>query len=68
MFVNFIYSMTCDKYGKSLYDLDDDFNMYISIAKNAEYSLPSYIIQNFIFKDYRVKKSKFPKKSYYSLK
>jgi hypothetical protein len=68
LFVNFIYSMTCDKYGKSLYELDDDFNMYISIAKDAEYSLPSYIIQNFIFKDYRVKKSKFPKKSYYCLK
>mgnify|MGYP001384320394 CR=1 FL=1 len=60
--------MTCDKYGRSLYDLNDDFDMYINIAKRAEFSLPTYIIQNWIFKDYRVKKNKFPKKSYYSLK
>jgi len=65
--INLIYNMTCDKYGKSLYDLDDDFDMYISIAKKAEFALPTYILQNFIFKDYRVKKKNFPKKSYYTL-
>ena len=67
LIINFIYNMTCDKYGNSLYDLDDDFDMYISIAKKAEFALPTYIIQNFIFKEYRVKKKKFPKKSYYTL-
>ena len=65
--INLIYNMTCDKYGKSLYDLDDDFDMYISIARKAEFALPTYIIQNFLFKEYRVKKKNFPKKSYYTL-
>jgi hypothetical protein len=46
--------------------MDDDFNMYISIAKYAKNSLPKQIIQNIIFNEYRIKKKNFPKKSYYS--
>ena len=64
-FVNFIYSMTLTEDCDSLYDMDDDFNMYISIAKYAKNSLPKQIIQNIIFNDYRIKKKNFPKKSYY---
>ena len=66
-FVDFIYNMTLTENGNSLYDLEDDFNMYISIAKYANNSLPRNIIQNIIFNQYRVKKKNFPKKSYYTL-
>jgi hypothetical protein len=65
-FIDFIYNMTLTKECESLYDLDDDFNMYISIAKYACNSLPKNIIQNIIFNKYRIKKKDFPKKSYYS--
>ena len=66
-FVDFIRNMTIDNRGESLANLDDDFNMYISISKRASNSLPSKIIQNYIFNEYRVKKKSFPKKFYYSL-
>ena len=46
--------MTIDNQGDSLADLDDDFNMYISISKRASNSLPSEIIQN-----YNATKSRF---------
>ena len=59
--------MTFDKYNKSLTELNDDFNMYISISKNACTSLPSKILQNWIFSQYKIKKKNFPKKSFYSL-
>ena len=64
---DFIYNMTFDKYNKSLTELNDDFNMYISISKNACTSLPSKILQNWIFSQYKIKKKNFPKKSFYSL-
>ena len=66
-FVDFLYNMTLTKDGNSLYDLDDNFNMYISISKYAANSLPKNIIQNIIFNPYRIKKKEFPKKSYYSV-
>ena len=59
--------MTLTKDGNSLYGLPDNFNMYISISKFASNALPKNIIQNIIFNQYRIKKSKFPKKSYYSI-
>ena len=66
-FVDFIYNMTLKEDGNSLYDLPDNFNMYISISKFASNSLPKNIIQNIIFNQYRIKKKQFPKKSYYSI-
>ena len=66
-FADFIYNMTLTKDGNSLYGLPDNFNMYISISKFASNALPKNIIQNIIFNQYRIKKSKFPKKSYYSI-
>ena len=39
--------------------------MYLSIAKYSNNSLPINIIQNDIFKEFRIKKKKFPKKLYY---
>ena len=65
--VDFIYNLTLTKEGKSLYDLNDDFNMYISIAKHAFNSNTMTVIQHYIFNEYRIKKKKFPKKLYYSL-
>lgn len=67
-FVNFIYNMTLTEKDESLFDLKDDFNMYISIAKKSCHCLPSDIIQNFIFKKYQIKKKHFPKKLFYSTK
>ena len=65
-FVDFIYNMTLTKNCESLYDLEDNFDMYILIAKYSSNSLPKNIIQNIIFNKYRVKKKNFPKKSFYS--
>ncbi len=65
-FIDFIYNMTLTKDCDSLYDLEDDFNMYIAISKYASNSLPKDIIQNIIFNKYRIKKKEFPKKSYFS--
>ena len=66
-FVDFIYNMTLTENGNSLFDLEDNFNMYISISKFAKNSLPKDIIQHIIFNPYRIKKKVFPKKSFYSV-
>ena len=66
-FVDFIINLTMDINGDSLSKLKDDFNMYVSISKYANNSLPRDIIQNYIFKNMRVKKKSFPKKLYYSV-
>lgn len=65
--LDFIYSMTIDSNEESLYDIYDDFDLYISIAKNANHSLPNLIIQNEIFSKYRVHKKLFPKKIFYHM-
>ena len=65
--LDFIYSMTIDCNDESLYDVYDDFDLYISIAKDANRALPSLIIQNEIFTKYRIHKKLFPKKLYYHL-
>ena len=49
------------------YLLKDDFSMYVSISKYANNALPKDIIQNYIFKNMRIKKKNFPKKLYYSV-
>ena len=66
-FIDFVYNMTLTNQCESLYDIEDDFNMYIAISKHASNALPKNIIQNIIFNNYRIKKKEFPKKSYYSL-
>ena len=62
--IKFIYSMTIDKYNNSFYDSDQDFQLYIDITNNANNSLPSKLILNDIFKKYRIKKNKLPRKYY----
>ena len=66
-FYDFLYDLTKDINDQSLFEQEDDFYMYINIAKYANNSLPIFVIQNELFNKYRVKKNKFPKKSYYSL-
>jgi len=65
-FVDFIYNMTLTENCESLYNLEDNFHMYISIAKYSSNALPKNIIQNIIFNKYRIKKKSFPKHSYYT--
>lgn len=55
-----------DKFNNHYCDMNDDFSLYINISKNARNSLPIDILNNKIFKEFRVKKNKFPHKSYYS--
>ena len=65
-FIDFLSNLTLNKDNVSLSKLDDNFDMYISIAKESNNALPKDIIQNFIFNNYRIKKKNFPKKLYYS--
>ena len=67
-FIDFIINLTMNEKGKSLSIMDDDFNMYITISKEANNALPVRVIQNYIFNNYRIKKKNFPKKSFYGLK
>lgn len=60
-------SLCSDKDGNNFRDMDDDFNLYISIARYANNSLPKETLKNKLFKRYRVPKKKFPRKSYYQL-
>ena len=64
--MNYLYSLTLGD-DVELYELEDNFDMYISIAKHANNALPIDIIQNDIFKKYRIKKKHFPKNFSYHL-
>ena len=64
--IDFLYSMTIGD-DVELYELEDNFDMYISIAKYSNNSLPLDIIQNDIFRKYRIKKKHFPKNFSYHL-
>ena len=66
-FIDFIHSLTLTNEGESLFDLEDDFDMYVSIAKYSSNALPSKVLQNYIFNAYKMKKKYFPKKLYYKL-
>jgi len=65
--IDFIKSLTLDVNDEYLYKLEDDFNMYIEIAKKSNRAKPSNVIQYQIFNKFRVKKKNFPKKTYYSV-
>ena len=65
-FIDFLHNMTLTKNGQCFLNVEDDFNLYIAISKYACNSLPKDIITNIIFEKYRIKKSKFPKKLYYT--
>ncbi len=59
--------MCTDRHGESFLDKDDDFQLYISIAKDAISALPIDIIDDPLFHSYRISKKRFPTKLYYSL-
>jgi len=65
--MSFLYKMCEDKNGDNFCEMEDNFNLYISIARDAVNSLPSIILDHKIFKGYTIKKKYFPRKSYYSL-
>ena len=65
--IDLMINMCNDSRGNNLCNMRDDFKLYMDIGKYACNSLPREIILHNIFKDYRVKKSVFPRKSYYTL-
>ena len=65
--LDFLIHMCDDDRGENFCNMRDDFKLYMDIAKYACNSLPREIILHNIFKDYRVTKSVFPRKSYYTL-
>ena len=65
--IDFLINMCNDKYGNNFCNMRDDFKLYMDIGKYACNSLPREIILHNIFKGYRVKKTVFPRKSYYTL-
>ena len=65
--IEFLGGLCLDPQGGSFCDMTDDFNLYVSIARRAMHSLPCVILQDPIFKVFRVKKNNFPRKSYYGL-
>tara|TARA_B110001469_G_C9533495_1_gene265152 strand:+ start:113 stop:877 length:765 start_codon:yes stop_codon:yes gene_type:complete len=65
--MDFLNGLCIDSNGSNFCDMDDDFDLYIAIARNANHSLPLDTLSNEIFKDYRVSKKHFPHKSYYTL-
>ena len=65
--LDFLIHMCDDNRGENFCNMKDDFKLYMDIAKHACNSLPREIILHNIFKDYRVKKNVFPRKSYYTL-
>ena len=65
--MNLLEKLCTDKNGENFCDKDDDFGLYICIAKDACHSLPKNVVENKIFKKYRIPKKQFPRKSYYQL-
>ena len=65
--MNLLNHMCTDKNGNNYCDMPDDFSLYINISKDAVNSLPIDILENNIFKNYRVTKKNFPLKSYYKI-
>jgi hypothetical protein len=65
--IDFFINLCDDGRDGNFCNMRDDFKLYMNIAKYACNSLPREIILHNIFKDYRVKKNVFPRKSYYTL-
>tara|TARA_B110000967_G_C18739008_1_gene486710 strand:+ start:148 stop:822 length:675 start_codon:yes stop_codon:yes gene_type:complete len=65
--INFLNKMSQNHLGMSFCDMNDDFNLYKSIAREACNCLPREIILQNIFKEYRIKKKLFPRKSFYTV-
>jgi len=66
-FLDFLKYLVTDKNGLRLDNEDDNFDMYIKISRDAKNTLPSEVIINPFFHEFRVKKKQFPKTTYYSV-
>jgi len=65
--ISFLENLCKDRDGESFCEMTDDFNLYVSIARNACNSLPRNVIDDPLFRGYRIHKKRFPKKSFYTL-
>ena len=66
-FLDFLKYLVTDKNGQRLDKEDDNFDLYINISRKAKNTLPREVIVNKFFHEYRVKKTHFPKSTYYSV-
>ena len=66
-FLDFLKYLATDKDGIRLDKEDDNFNLYVKIARDAKNSLPRDVIVYPFFHEFRVKKNHFPKSTYYSV-
>jgi hypothetical protein len=66
-FIMFLHKICINRLDMSFCNMSDDFNLYKSIARDACNCLPREIIMNDIFKEYRIKKKLFPRKSFYTV-
>jgi len=57
-------SWLIDKYGKSLVDHEDNFNLYIKIAKNVISAIPKKQLTKNIFKEFLVQRKKINKTTF----
>ena len=65
--IQFLQNICLNNNNESFSDMEDNFSLYIKIAKTACNSLPHKIIFNKIFNNYRIKKKLFPRKSYFTI-
>ena len=66
-FYDLLNHICTDKNGNNFCNMSDDFSLYINISKDSENGLPKDILNNKIFKCFRVNKRQFPHKSYYKI-
>lgn len=66
-FLDFLKFLVTDKNGIRLDKEKDNFDLYITISRDACNCLPREVIVNPFFHCYRVKKKQFPKSTYYSI-
>lgn len=66
-FLDYLKYLVTDKEGQRLDKLDDNFDLYVTISRNANHCLPRDVIQSSFFKEFRIKKKLFPKKTYYTV-
>ena len=65
--ITFLHDICKNSVGESFCDMRDDFRLYMCIGRDACKALPREIILKEIFKEYRIKKSLFPRKSFYTV-
>jgi len=67
LLLTLLKTLSTDKYGNNFCDMSDNFALYIKIARDACNGLPRKILEDPLFRVYRIPKKKFPRKSFYKL-